>query len=463
MKAKIQLITLLLATVFMISTGIIKQNSNWPQFRGPENNMVLAGDFVETWKDDLNIKWTAQLTGTGWSSPIVSGEKIFITSAFLEKEAPVKAAQTQPAPPQNPPTGGNANPQAPPPPPANDSSFMEEIWRWEVACFDAKSGKELWKQTARKGSPRIKKHVGATYADETPVTNGKVVIACFGMTGIYCYNTEGKLLWEKDLGAYATLNNWGTGSSPVLFENWLFMQVDNEENSFIVALDATTGEEKWKVSRNEKTTYATPVIWKNKVRTELVTTGKTARAYDPTTGKELWQLQMAGDMSVPSPVYDDMHIYVGNAGARGAKGSLYAVKAGAEGNITPPDSGFVSSGVTWSTRDGGPSNPSPLLHNGLIYLLSGRGGEITCIEASTGTQVYTNKIEKVGACWATPWVCNGKIYFYDEKGITQIFQAGKDFKVLGQNALNDKFWPSIAVIGNNYIFKGVEKLYCVGK
>lgn len=455
MKTKTLSTILLLVTVYFISACVEKQNDSWPQFRGSENNMVITGDFVEKWNDSLNIKWTAPLSGAGWSSPIAFENKIFITSAFLEKEAPVKAAQTQPATPQN--------QQGPPPPPANDSSFMQEIWRWEVICFDSKTGKELWKQTARKGNPRIKKHVGATYADETPVTNGKVVIACFGMTGIYCYDLEGNLRWTKDIGAYSTLNGWGTGSSPVLYENLLFVQVDNEENSFLVALDASTGDEKWRVQRDEKTTYATPVIWKNKVRTELVTTGAKARAYDPETGKELWQLQMAGEMAIPSPVYDETHIYVGNAGRRNSKGSLYAVKAGASGDITPADSGFVSSGVTWSTRDGGPSNPSPLLHNGLIYIVSARGGEVACIEAATGNLVYSDKIEKAGACWATPWVCNDKVYFYDEKGITQVFQAGKEFKLLDQNSLNDKFWSSVAITGNNYIFKGVDKLYCIGK
>jgi outer membrane protein assembly factor BamB len=340
---------------------------------------------------------------------------------------------------------------------------MKEVWRWELLCIDANTGKELWKQVAHKGSPRIKKHASTSYASETVVTDEKIVIAYFGMTGIYCYDFTGKLLWEKDLGAFKTLNGWGTGSSPVLWQNTVFVQLDNEENSIITALDATTGKEKWTADRDEKTTYSTPVIWQNNLRAELVTNGKIARSYDPASGKMLWQLKMAGEMAVPSPVYDKEHVYVGIAGGRGAKGSLYAVKAGAEGDITPADSGLVSAGVTWSLPGGGPANPSPILHNGLLYLLSGRGGVLTCVEAATGKQIYSEKIEKVGACWATPWICNNKLYFYDEKGVTQVIQTGKEFKVLSQNVLNDKFWASPAISGNNYIFRGVGKLYCIGK
>jgi outer membrane protein assembly factor BamB len=172
---------------------------------------------------------------------------------------------------------------------------------------------------------------------------------------------------------------------------------------------------------------------------------------------------MGGEMSIPSPVYDNENIYLGNAGGRETKGVLYAVKAGAEGDITPADSGLVSEGVNWTFRDAGTSNPSPLLFNGQLYLLNGRGGELQCIDAATGKQIYKEKIEKVGACWASPWVYNNKIYFYDEKGVAQIIQAGKEFKVLSQNSLKDKFWSSVAITDDAYIFKGVEKLFCVGK
>jgi len=433
--------------------------ANWPQFRGSENNMVATGTNLPTeWNDSLNVRWKTDLTGSGWSSPIVFGDRIFVTSAFLEKAAPASA---QPTPPPPPPAPGTQ--QGPPPPPAEDNSFKEEVYRWELTCFDLKTGKELWSQVAHTGTPRIKKHAQSNYACETPVSDGKRVFAYFGMTGVYCYDLDGKLLWQNDLGAYTTLNGWGTGSSPVVYKDILYIQVDNEEKSFLVALDAATGDEKWKVDRDEKTNYSTPVIWKNKFRTELVTIGKSARAYDPATGNLVWELKMADGMAIPSSVYDSEHIYLGKAGGPNKPGMLYSVKAGSTGDITPADSGLVSNGVEWTLKETGVANPSPLLYNGLIYLLGSRGGELYCLDAKTGATVYKEKVDKVGACWASPWIYGDKIYFYDEKGVTQIVQAGKEFKVLSPNKLDDKFWASVAITDDAYIFRGVKKLYCVKK
>lgn len=455
---------LLIVCSSLLAYSFTPSPENWPQFRGPENNMVAAGTNRPTeWNDSLNVSWKTDLTGAGWSSPIVFGDKIFITSAFLEKAAPASTQPAQPTPP--PPASGNQQgpPQGPPPPQADDNSYQEEVYRWELTCFDVKTGTELWKQVACTGAPRIKKHAQSNYACETPVTDGKRVFAYFGMTGVYCYNFDGKLLWQKDLGAYKTLNGWGTGASPVIFKDILYVQVDNEENSFLVALDAATGNEKWKVDREEKTNYSTPVIWKNSVRTELVTTGKSARAYDPATGKLIWELKMDDGMAVPSPVYDSEHIYLGKAGGPNKPGMLYSVKAGSNGDITPADSGLVSNGVEWMLRQTGVANSSPLLFNGLIYLLGSRGGEFYCLDAATGATVYKAKADKVGACWASPWIQGDKIYFYDEKGITQVIQAGREFKVLAQNKLDDKFWASVAITNDAYIFRGVKKLYCVKK
>ena len=182
-----------------------------------------------------------------------------------------------------------------------------------------------------------------------------------------------------------------------------------------------------------------------------------------TTGKLVWELNMGDGMTVPSAVYNENHIYVGKTGGPNKPGILFSVKAGSKGDITPADSGLVSNGVEWTIRKAGIANPSLLIYKNLIYPLSSRGGEIYCHEASTGTQVYKEKVANVGACWATPWIQGDKIYFYDEKGTTQVIQAGKEFKVLSKNTLNDKFWASVAITDNAYIFRGVKKLYCVKK
>lgn len=446
---------ILLAFGSLFVYSFIPTSSNWPQFRGPGNNMIATGsNYATEWNDSLNIWWKADLTGAGWSSPIVYGDQIFITSAFPVKGAPATQPNEQPTPPGT---------QPPPAPQAPDDSYKQEVYRWELTCFDLKTGKELWKQIAYEGAPRIRKHQASNYACETPVTDGKRIYAYFGMIGVYCFDLEGKLLWQKDLGAYETQKGWGTGSSLVLYNDMLYIQVDNEENSFMIALDASTGIEKWKINRDEKTNYSTPVIWNNKFGIELVTVGKKARSYDPATGGLIWELDMGEGMTVPSSVYDNEHIYIGKAGGPNKPGMLYSVKAGSKGDITPAGGALVSNGVEWSLKETGIANPSPLLLDGLIYLLSSRGGEICCLEAATGTQVYKEKVSNTGACWATPWVQGDKIFFYDEKGMTQVIQAGRDFKVLLQNKLDDKFWASVAITNDAYIFRGVKKLYCVKK
>ena len=454
--------------------------SKWPQFRGPESNMVVANNNLpDEWGADKNIRWTCDLSGVGWSSPVVWGNKIFITSAFGEKVS----AQPAQGPPQGPPPGqGPGGPQGrpqgspqggppqgmsqPPGPPMgmqeDDKSYLNEIYRWEVTCIDLKTGKELWKQVARKGAPRHRKQPGNTYASETPVTDGKRVYAYFGMTGLFCYDLDGNLLWEKDLGAYQTTNGWGTGSSPAVYRDKVFVQVDNDTTSFIVALDAKNGEEIWKTGRDEKTNFCTPVIWKNSIRTELVASGKTVRSYDPETGKVLWQMLLGGEMVIPSPVPQGDLIYIGNNGGRDVKGKLFAVKAGAEGDITPSEGETSSSGVAWLQPDAGTANPSPLVHDGLIYILASRGGEIACFDASTGENVYREKADSVGACWASPWINNDKLFFNDEKGTTHVIKAGRQFEPLFRNKLDDKTWTSVAITKDAYILKGVKKLYCIG-
>lgn len=459
------------------------QKQSWPQFRGAESNMVSAAiNLPSTWGDDKNIAWKYKLEGAGLSSPIVWENKVFIVSAFPEN---VVSETVQPngtfmsdegddeendsippvvTPPPVAPAGQAVpvpNPPRPPRHPDNDSSFLKDVYRWEVTCINLNSGKEIWKQVAYKGNPRVKKHSLNSYASETPVTDGKRLYAYFGMTGVFCYDLNGKLLWQKDLGAYKTQNSWGTGSSPVVFEDILYIQNDNDVKSFVVALDAATGVEKWRAERNEKTTYATPFIWKNKIRNELVLLGKTAQSYDLKTGKVLWQMNLGGDQSIPSPVADENRIYMGNPGEREIKSNLYAIKAGAEGDITPKDSTSASNWVEWTFNDSGIGNGSPLLYKGYLYYLAGQGGTLSCLNAETGKQIYKQKIKRLGAIWASPWAYDDKICLYDEKGVTRIIKAGEKFELLSENKIKDKFWASAAITENGYVLRGADWMYYV--
>jgi outer membrane protein assembly factor BamB len=419
---------------------------NWPRFRGPDQNMVVEGELPTQWGMDRNVAWTADVDGDSWSSPVVWGDKVFLASAVAVKTV-------------NPPEQQEG--QTRPDPPAADLSYLEEEYRWEVTCVDLNSGEEQWRKVAYQGSPRIKKHRAHNYAGESPVTDGKRLYVYFGMTGVYGYDLDGNLLWEKDLGAFKTLRDWGTGASPVVFDDKLFVQVDNEEQSFLVALDTETGDEIWRVNREEGTNYSTPFIWKNRVRTELVVGGKKARAYDPESGEQFWELAMAGHYNIPSPVADADHLFLGNAGFRNTPSTLFCVKAGAEGNLTPAEGAETSEGVIWANLDAPLGNPSPLLYKGLLYTLSSRGGELACLDPATGEIIYKEKIDHVGACWASPWAYQDKIFFYDEKGVTQVIKAGREFELLHQNSLEGTFWASVAVKDDCYLFKAVDKLYCV--
>jgi outer membrane protein assembly factor BamB len=481
------------AASMLMLTSCKNEAQNWPQFRGPNSNTVASGkNLADEWSDNKNIKWTYGITGESYSSPIIWGNKIFITSTYPEQVTAKPQDDDFDGPPEgeaegddttmgddqgHAPAGAPGNEQGQPGPPPHggapgqspggqeqeDESYKEDVYRWEVTCIDLNSGKELWKQIAFKGHPRVKKHPQGTYANETPVTDGKRVYAYFGMIGLYCYDMNGKLLWQTDLGAYETVKGFGTGSSPVIFKDKIFVLVDNEVKSFIVALDAKTGKQIWKTDRDEKTTFSTPVIWKNSVRNELIACGKTACSYDPETGKVLWTLKMGGDDPVSSPVADENLLYIGNNdGPRDKMGTLFAVKAGVTGDITPAEGKTTSNGVEWSVVNSKVSNPSGLLYNGYLYYVNERGGKVTCYESATGKLVYQQKIENFFTCWSSPWVQNDNIFITDEKGVTQVFKSGPAFQLLSRNKLDDKIWTIPAFGKNSFVLKGAKKMYCIG-
>jgi outer membrane protein assembly factor BamB len=417
--------------------------SNWPQFRGPDSNQLTKEKKLpEEWSNDKNIEWKYKLNGRGWSSPVVWGDKVFLTSAVLD-DTTLQWTQSEAGERQR------VNP--------SDAEY-----RWEVCCLDANSGEELWTRITYEGTPKIPTHRDNTYASETPVTDGIRVYIYFGMQGLFAYDFDGNLVWEKYLGTYPSQSDWGTSTSPVLYKSTLYLQIDNQDNSFLVALDKESGEEKWRVPRNEKTNWSTPVIWKNKVRTELVTSGNSARSYDPGTGALLWELNMGGGRNISSPVADNEMIYLGNEKRSDGGGILFAVKAGAEGDITPQEGSSTSSGVAWSLPESGLAMASPLLYEGFLYIVERRGGMIFCYQAATGKPVYQSiKIPGAGPFWASPWAVNGKIYCLDERGTTHVIRAGDEFGILAQHKLDDKFWSSQAIANRSYYFRGVEYFYCV--
>jgi len=392
----------------------IASAENWSQFRGAGGKGVSDGKSSPIeWTASRNVLWKAKIPGSGWSSPVVWGERVFLTT--------VKKAS-------------------------------DSMSSWEVFCVDRQTGKVVWNQVAREGKPRTGTHGSNGFATETPVTDGERLYAYFGMHGVYCYDLDGKLLWEKDLGAFPTEN--GSASSPAFDGKRLFIQIDNDQKSFIVALDARTGDEVWRADRDEKTTHASPVMWKNRVRTELVTPGaKKARSYDPATGKVLWELNHGGRCNA-SPVSDNDRLYI-------AGGKIFAVNAGASGELSDKPAGSANSGIAWTRPRGDLDSCSPIVYRDHFYFFGTGGGFVTCCDVTTGKEVYRERLPGARGFWSSPVACDGKVYCLDDAGTTYVLEAGPEFKLLAQNSIKGEFRACPVVADGVLILRAADGVYAI--
>ncbi len=405
-----------------------------------------------------------KVPGVAWSAPVIWGDKVFVTTAVTDNQKKPTGGFGGGGRP-----GGFGREQKPP----------DAVYMWQVYCLSAADGKVLWKETAAEKKPTIPIHATNSYATETPVTDGERVYAYFGMTGVFCFDFTGKMLWKADLGSYRMAMGHGTGSSPVLEGGRLFIQCDNEEKSFLVALDAKTGKELWRVARTERTAWSTPLVWKNRARTEIVCAGtQHVRSYDPATGKQLWELGgMTGQIKA-SPVADSEMLYVGTGGGfgggmggrpggpggrEGGGKPLFAVKAGAAGDITLKDGAKANDGVAWHLPQGGPSTSSPLLYQGYLYVVEERAGQLTCYDAKTGKQIYKERLQGARSFTSCPWAADGKVYFVDSDAKTFVVQAGPEFKLLSKNEIDEMCWSSPAVANGALFLRTVDQLYCIKK
>ncbi len=444
--------TMSIALSCLIAWTTVQQvQANWPQFRGPEGNgFTLEAKLPMQWSADQNILWKVAIPGSGWSSPIVWGDKIFLTAAEADKQDKPQGGEFDP--------GSVLAPIIPPKAP-------DVMYRYKVFCLSGTDGKILWQATAHEGKPRTPAHRNNTYASETPATDGKHLIVYFGNTGLYCYDLDGKPLWSKDLGAFATLMGWGTGGSPILRDGRVYLQCDNEKSSFLVAFDVKTGDEIWRVDRDEKTNWSTPYFWRNDLRTELVTAGGAKnRSYNPDNGQLLWELKGSGRTAV-SPVGDDRMLFVGSEHRiTGVFGSIAAVRAGGSGDITPPDGQRSSEFVAWTLKLEIPRIASPMLVDDNLFIFAEQGGGIYCYDAKTGAERFSQRIPNAAGFTASPLLADGKIYATDERGLTVIFKPGSTFELLGSNTLDgETFWASPAVWGDKFILRGTDHLYCIAQ
>jgi outer membrane protein assembly factor BamB len=431
------------AVCTLLGISFARAQDNWPQFRGPgARGTSDTTNLPESWSKTENVVWTTKIPGRGWSSPVIWGDRIFLTSATQLK------GKTEKVKPGLYFGGERATPLHP--------------HRWVVYCIDFKSGKILWEKTAHEGVPKEGHHLKNTLASETPVTDGKRVYAYFGNVGLFTYDMEGNLLWKKDLGSYRTAYNWGTASSPVLHGDRLFIVDDNEEHSFVAAFDTKTGKEIWNVKRDEKSNWATPFVWENDLRTELVTCGKKkVRSYS-LDGKLLWELGGMSSIVIPTPFAAHGLLYVTSGYVMSLQKPVFAIKPGGKGDISLKDKETSNQFIAWYQAKGGPYNVSPVLYGETLYVLYDRGF-LSAFDACTGKAVYQPAMARLGASehyTASPWAYNNKIFCLSEEGQTVVIPTGgQKPEIVRKNDLDELCMATPATARGSLFIRTESQLY----
>ena len=443
---------LLAIAVLMAGPGINAFAEQWPQFRGLRMNGVSESSHPIRWSASENVAWVIPLKGEGWSCPVVWDNQVFLTEA-VPLDPGHDAADSKPEEYRG---GGGTR----------RDDLTNITYRWQVVSLSAQTGLELWRQTARQGRPVMPRHSSNSYATETPITDGKRVYAYFGMMGLYCFDLDGHLLWKKDLGSYPMRAGWGTSSSPILFKEKLYLQIDNEQQSFLVALEASTGDEIWRVTRDEKSQYSSPIIWENYKRNEVIAGGMVYRSYDPETGSLLWQLDMGKGRSGATPLAKGDRLYVGTefrnrGGADDGGGFLFAVKPGGTGDITPGEGETESEFIAWKVVRSGIQMASPVICQEHLYLFERRSGMVHCIDAATGKKAYQKRIPAARAFWASPWTQDDKVFCIDTSGTTFVLSGGPTFRLIGQNEIDELTWSTPAIADDALFFRTSTRLFCI--
>lgn len=431
---------LLSATAIPLLRGVAA--ADWPQFRGPGATGVPADEsgLPVRWDQSTNVAWSSRIGGSGWSSPIVSGQRIFLNSARASKD-------------QTAPEGGFYQG-------AVESPKPDEEHRWLTHCLDLASGKELWSSELHRGVPEVGRHRKNTYASETCVTDGEYVFAHVGDLGTWCLDQAGEVVWSKRWKPVRTRWGYGTASSPALHGGRLYITNDNEEQSYLVALEKSTGREIWRIEREEGTAWSTPFVWSNDERTEIVTMGRERiRSYD-TDGTLLWELGRLSSLAIPTPFATGGLLYVTSGYHNSQERPIYAIKPGASGDITLPEGQTSNEHIVWSVPQGGPYHPSGLVYRGHYYTLYDRGF-LTCHDALTGKEVYgKQRISRDSVNFtASPWAYDGNIFCLDEAGTTFVVGAGAEFELSHSNPLGEMCMATPAIVKGGLLIRTHSRLY----
>lgn len=435
--------TLVIGAIGSIGSTANLSAANWPQFRGADSRGVAADNerLPEQWSESENVAWKVAVPGRGWSSPVVWGDKVFVTTVVSEgeTEAPKPGLYF----------GGDR-----PTPPKDTHHFR-------VLCFDVATGRTLWDTEVHRGAPGGPVHLKNTYASSTPATDGERVYASFGNAGLFCLDFKGTVLWSANFGSFKTRFGWGAASSPVLHKDRLYLVNDNEEKSFLVALDKRTGREVWKVERDEPSNWASPYIWENEKRTELITPGRNrVRAYD-LDGKPLWELGGMSTIVIPTPFAGHGLLYVCSGYVGDRIRPVFAIRPGASGDISLREGETGNEFIAWHQRTGAPYNPSPLLYGDHFYVLYD-GGFLACSDARTGAEIYGKQRLNEGGIaqfTASPWAYGGKVFCLSEAGDTYVVAAGSTYRLIRKNSLGEMCMATPAIAGSSLFIRTLTQLY----
>jgi outer membrane protein assembly factor BamB len=430
------------------SSGQILPERQWSQYRGYMASGVLDNaNLPSTFdlKKMVNILWKTGIPGMGISSPVIWGNRLFITTAISESDK----AGFKPG------LYGDVRP-------VNDSSLHE----WKVYCLNKNTGKVLWEKTSCTGIPKIKRHPKSTHANTTVATDGNFVIAFFGSEGLYCYDMNGTLQWQKSFGVLKSVffsmedAEWEFASSPIIHDGKVIIQCDVLENSFVAAYDVRSGKELWKTERDEYPGWCTPNIYTSEGKSFVAVNGYKHRGgYDLETGKEVWKMSGGGDIQIPTPIIGKDLIYFNSA--HGKFSPILAIRTNATGDITLKEGETSNDYIKWYIPRGGSYMHTMILYHDRLYNVNWNG-IINCLDPLTGKEIYNAKLGKSKSFIASPVASDGKIYIVDEEGIVYIIQDGDLFNLIAEIPLDDICMTAPSISDGMIFFRTQKYLIAVG-
>jgi len=427
----------------------VEKPKNWASFRG--NNATGIGDGQSpptVWdaEKSLNLAWKTPIPGLAHASPIVWKDRVFVTTAISKDTTAEYRVGLY-----------------------GDVSYVDDKTEhvWRIYCLNRLSGEVLWQKDTFQGVPKVKRHTKATQANSTPATNGKYVVALFGSEGLSCYDLDGNLKWQKDLGLldagwfYDKEVQWGHASSPIIYKNSVIVQCDRSANSYIAAYDLESGKEVWRTERDEIPSWGTPALFEGE-RAELITNSSAfIYAYDPNTGKELWRHKMNSEITVATPIVYDGMVYLTSGYAPNRP--VLAIKPGGSGDISLADSLESSENVAWRHKRGGTYMPTPIAYQGYFYTCN-NNGIWTCYDAKTGEQKYRGRVAGRArvAFTASPVAADGKIYVPSEEGIIYVLKAGPKYELIAKNPVGEILLATPAISNGMFFVRGQKHLFAFG-